>query len=89
MNKSLITGLTYAVLALGLYGTAEANLITNGSFEEGAYTGGSYVTLTTGSTSLTGWSVVSGSIDWIGSYWQASEGEKALTWRACISMDLF
>lgn len=78
MKKLLIAGLTYAVLVLGIYGTAKANLITNGSFETGNYTGGSYVTLSTGSTNLTGWSVESGSIDWIGSYWQASEGTKSL-----------
>lgn len=46
----------------------QASLITNGSFETGTSLPVSpnwYRTLLTGSTSMTGWTVTSGSVDWI------------------------
>jgi choice-of-anchor C domain-containing protein len=45
---------------------ANANLIINGSFEEGDWTGGnaSYKTIWTGDTSLTGWTVSGTGVDW-------------------------
>jgi choice-of-anchor C domain-containing protein len=51
---------------------------SNGSFEEGAFTGAPFDTLTVGSTAITGWTVDSGSIDWIGSYWPASMGVRSI-----------
>jgi choice-of-anchor C domain-containing protein len=51
---------------------------TNGSFEEGTFSGAAFDTLTPGSTALTGWTVDSGSIDWIGTYWTASNGVRSI-----------
>lgn len=89
MRRLLNIGLASIGLFLSMTGAAQANLITNGSFEDGAYSGGPFVTLysnTASATSITGWTVLApnmngtgvSSIDWIGSYWTASAGEKSL-----------
>jgi choice-of-anchor C domain-containing protein len=51
---------------------------SNGSFEVGTFTTDPFDTLVPGSTALTGWTVESGSIDWIGSYWPASQGSRSI-----------
>jgi len=61
------TSLTIAGSAFGFTG------VSNGSFETGTFSTNPYDTLTPGSTAMTGWTVVSGSIDWIGNYWPASD----------------
>lgn len=71
------------VLALiGLATSAHAtNLVTNGGFEDlqGAYnTGTAFVTLAAPSNVIPGWTVQSGSVDWIGNYWQPSQGTMSL-----------
>lgn len=72
-------------LLAGLHGTAQAYLIENGGFEDkegtyAAYSGGApYLTVTPDSAiSIPGWTVLSGSVDWIRTYWQPSEGEMSL-----------
>jgi choice-of-anchor C domain-containing protein len=52
---------------------------TNGSFEDGGYTpnASGFEALGTGSSDLTGWAIT-GSIDWIGTYWPAAAGSKSL-----------
>jgi choice-of-anchor C domain-containing protein len=73
--------LILATAAVILSATA-ANAVTfvNGSFENGvAIAPGSFVTLSTGdTTSITGWEVLSDGVDYIGTYWQASEGTRSL-----------
>jgi choice-of-anchor C domain-containing protein len=55
-----------------------ANLIQNGSFENGTDPG-VFQTLSGGSTVITGWTVSPGSqIDYIGTLWQASNGSRSL-----------
>ena len=50
---------------IALLGKAQANLIVNGSFEEGNYTGGEWNDIAPGSTDLTGWSNTGiGLINW-------------------------
>lgn len=55
----------FGVLACGI---AHANLIANGSFESGSFVpqGSQTMTLSPGSTALTGWQVVNDSLAWIG-----------------------
>jgi choice-of-anchor C domain-containing protein len=73
------------ILALGLALTsltlshrpAQAAAFTNGSFELGPDPG-QLITLPAGSTDLTGWTVTSGNVDYIGSAWQASNGSRSL-----------
>lgn len=57
-----------AASTLAFSAAAQANLITNGSFETGTFLPPSNQTMTLapGSTSLTGWTVVDDSIAWIG-----------------------
>lgn len=79
MKKKLLAGLAFGLMLVGMAEMANANLITNGSFEEGSYSGPpSFQTLGAGSTAITGWKVDSGSIDWINNYWQASDGSKSI-----------
>ncbi len=47
---------------------AQADINTNGTFLGSP---GDYTTLTFGSTAITGWTVTSGSVDWVGNYWGA------------------
>ncbi len=56
-----------------------ANLLANGSFEDGPYmpTWG-YRWLYEGSTELPGWRVTQQSVDWVGSYWSAADGARSL-----------
>jgi choice-of-anchor C domain-containing protein len=74
-----------AVLALALlaggFSEATANIITNGSFENSDSSvnpGGGFTTLGSGDTRITGWTVGGNSIDYIGGYWQASDGSRSL-----------
>ena len=69
---------TLAVAALAVSGgAAGAASLVNGSFESGP-TPGSFLTLGTGSTAVTGWTVSAGTIDYIGSYWTAQDGVRSL-----------
>ncbi|MCF6249148.1 MAG: choice-of-anchor C family protein [Desulfobacula sp.] len=79
MKKNFLISLTLGLFWVGLVGTASANLINNGSFEDGTTSTGSFLTLQTGATTMTGWTVTDGSIDWIySSYWNASDGVRSL-----------
>lgn len=67
-------------LLLGIGASASANLLQNGGFESGNYVdaGSGFMTLVPGNTDLSGWTVLGDSIDWIGPYWQSSEGDHSL-----------
>lgn len=82
VKKKLFTGLTIGASILSLSALASANLITNGSFENGTDAPtGTFRTLsasTSASDDITGWNVTSGSVDWINSYWTAADGSKSL-----------
>jgi choice-of-anchor C domain-containing protein len=53
---------------------------TNGSFETGPYVdgGSGFEQLNAGDTGPDGWTVDSGSVDWIGTYWPAQEGSMSI-----------
>jgi choice-of-anchor C domain-containing protein len=58
---------------------AQAVTIANGSFESGLASVGNFTTLTAvDSTSITGWTVATGTVDYIGTYWVASDGSRSL-----------
>ena len=58
---------------------AYATPFTNGSFESAAVNpGGGFITLGSGSTSITGWQVVTASVDYIGTFWQAADGNRSV-----------
>ena len=65
-------------IAVPLHG-AQAVTITNGSFESGLNNIGDFTTINaTDSSSITGWTVSSGSVDYIGTYWNAADGHRSL-----------
>jgi choice-of-anchor C domain-containing protein len=83
MNKlaaGFAAATTLVVGALGSFGSARAVGIINGSFETGAVIGATpFLTLNaTDSTSIAGWTVTNGSIDYIGTYWTAQDGSRSL-----------
>jgi choice-of-anchor C domain-containing protein len=78
-RRSLFAAALAAVASLSIAASAVAfSGMSNGSFENGTFSGSQYDVLTPGSTSLTGWTIESGSIDWIGSYWAASDGSRSI-----------
>ncbi len=74
-----------ATIALSVGTAAGAVAFINGSFEDGAYTGAQFDTLAAGDTALTGWTILPDGIDWIGSLWQASDGNRSLDLSAANS----
>jgi choice-of-anchor C domain-containing protein len=84
MKKSIVSTLlfTAAILVFSMASRTEASLINNGSFESGKYStnNNGYNTLTANinNTAIDSWKVLSGSIDWIDTYWTASDGRKSI-----------
>jgi len=76
INKRFL-GFVPALMLLGGNALA-AELVTNGNFQTSANIG-AFENLSAGSTAINGWTVTNGSIDWIGTYWQAPpSGGKSL-----------
>lgn len=73
-----ITACLIGILVISFVSLANANLITNGSFESGNNPGSFTTVYAVDNTSITGWSVLSGSVDYIGSYWQAADGVRSI-----------
>ena len=76
---------TYLILAalvicLGTSINASAQLVTNGSFEEGACSGeGTYARMAAGDTTLTGWTIGGGGVDYTcRALWNASDGDDSV-----------
>jgi choice-of-anchor C domain-containing protein len=67
-----------SIAACGVATGASAAGFTNGSFESGVDTGGSFVTLFNGSTGINGWVVGGDSVDYIGNYWNAQNGARSV-----------
>jgi choice-of-anchor C domain-containing protein len=78
--KKLITGLTIAMFLSIISGTANANLLHNGSFEiaPGQTDFTSYTRLSGGSTAIADWLVTGTDVDWIAGYWAAADGTKSV-----------
>ena len=53
---------------------------TNASFETGTYVnnGSGFDQLNAGDTSIDGWTVDAGSVDWVGTYWPAQDGSMSI-----------
>ncbi len=81
IKKILAGGAASIVMSLGLTVGAYAAPLTNGSFESGVAIPGfpGFVMLSTGdNTSVPGWTVVSGTVDYIGDYWVEDHGTRSL-----------
>jgi len=71
--------LAITAAALLLSGAAQAAIIVNGSFESGINPpGANFSTLGAGNANITGWTIGGGGIDWIGTFWEASDGLRSL-----------
>jgi len=67
--------------AIALAGTTLAFTgLTNGSFETGTYVdnGSGFQQLDAPNTSIDGWTVDAGSVDWVGTYWPAQVGSMSI-----------
>jgi hypothetical protein len=53
---------------------AHADINTNGTFL--GVPGGPFTTVFSGSTAINGWTVTSGSVDWINTYWGSPVGKR-------------
>ena len=79
MKKLILSAAAAAILTVSLAGVSSAAdpTIANGSFETGTDPVVS-TQLSAVSTSITGWTVSSGTVDYIGTYWQAADGVRSL-----------
>lgn len=75
--KKLISSMAAATLLAISPAQAAVNLVSNGSFETGTEPG-TYATVGTGETTIADWSVTSGTVDYIGGYWQAADGARSI-----------
>jgi len=74
MKKFALAGIVIGLASVPAY----ANLVQNGSFETGIAPGG-FTTIPGGnSISIDGWTVTGNSVDYIGSYWAASNGSRSI-----------
>lgn len=74
--KAYVLALASAPLALFATAPAAASVFVNGGFETstcGAAVGG-FATVGAGGSCVTGWTVDSGSVDYINGYWEAKDG---------------
>lgn len=79
MKKILTAGVATVALSLSVVGGAyAASLSMNGSFETGADPGVFTPLASVDTTSIDNWTVTSGNVDYIGSYWASSDGSRSL-----------
>src|SRR5438067_1601315 len=74
MKRLILTAGMSACLATA----AHSQSVTNGSFETGPISAADFVTLTAVDNSILGWTVDSGSIDYINGYWPAEDGAHSI-----------
>jgi choice-of-anchor C domain-containing protein len=72
-------GCVLGVLLVAGASPAAAAPFTNGSFELGSVNpGGGWITLGSGNPAITGWEIFDGTIDYMGTYWQAADGSRSV-----------
>jgi choice-of-anchor C domain-containing protein len=79
LGRMIRQGCVLGVLLVAAASPAAAAPFTNGSFELGSVNPGSgWMTLGSGNPAITGWEIFDGTIDYIGTYWQAADGSRSL-----------
>lgn len=68
----------FNVLLCALLCNSAAHALVNGSFEDGVDPGPYWMTIAPGQTNISGWSVDSGTVDYMGPYWPASDGARSI-----------
>ena len=72
-------GLLLTMLVLATAGLAQAQMITNGSFELSTRDPGSgFFSVFPGQTTITGWDVISDDVHYMGTFWEASDGDRSI-----------
>mgnify|MGYP005839609693 CR=1 FL=1 len=74
---SVVLGTSLPLLLFTGNSAIAANLIQNGSFEMGPNVG-AFTTLPAGSTAINNWIVTDDDIDIVGTFWQASDGQRSI-----------
>jgi choice-of-anchor C domain-containing protein len=88
MKRRLLT--IAAATSICLCSSANAALFQNGSFELGIVDVGPFTTLNAGdNASITGWTVGTGSIDYIGTYWTSANGDRSLDLNGTVPGSIF
>ncbi|MCA1623774.1 MAG: choice-of-anchor C family protein [Acidobacteria bacterium] len=83
MNRNIIGMMLVMFYVLAMTPAVFAQ--TNGSFEQGTKNpGNGWWVVPAGSTIITGWTVDSGNVDYIGLYWQASNGTRSIDMNGSI-----
>jgi choice-of-anchor C domain-containing protein len=76
MKTKTLVGVASILVPASLFA---APVLLNGSFEVGGTIAAQgYTTVSQGGTSVTNWTIASGSVDYISTYWKASEGNRSL-----------
>jgi choice-of-anchor C domain-containing protein len=79
MKKLILSIAAASSLTLALVGPGiAASLATNGSFEAGTNPGGAVQLSSGDSTTITSWTVSAGTVDYVGTYWQAADGVRSI-----------
>lgn len=80
MKKLFLSAAAAASLTLSLVGVSVAAgpAIVNGSFETGTNPGAFVQLSAVDSTTIQGWTVSAGTVDYIGTYWQAADGARSI-----------
>lgn len=76
MKKIFLGGLI-VIFTLALSTSFALADVSNESFEIGTNPG-AFTTLYPGNTNIDGWTIISGSVDYIGSYWTAADGSRSI-----------
>ncbi len=74
-----------AIVVVILAASPTMAALVNGSFEEGTANIGAWANQPAGSTNITGWDIVV-SVDWIGSYYAAADGNRSIDMGASPSL---
>ena len=79
INRTTILVFVVVTFISGLFTKVNATLIVNGSFEDGPDPDpGAWLMLSPGSTDIVGWEVTREGIDYKGTFWVASDGDRSL-----------
>ena len=77
--KKILLGGVVGFFALVLATPAMASDFQNGSFEKASVNpGSSFILLNFSNTEIDGWKVDQGSVEYVGSYWKAEEGDRSI-----------
>ena len=79
MRNKFFYGIAVIFLLLNSVSICESQVLQNASFESGPnLPARGYLGLNSGNNSITGWTIESGTVDYIGSFWRHSDGARSV-----------